>query len=111
MKCLSLVKFQSSIPAPSPSSPSGKGSNALKAEARDVGPTVLPVFKREAGRPFSSQPGSMERPVYRGFPQKGKVKQRAQRVAKFGTTWRFVSSRDRGSVGDQPVLPRGPRLP
>ena len=29
----------SSIPARSPSSPSGKGSNALKAEARDAGPS------------------------------------------------------------------------
>src|SRR5262249_23146121 len=56
-------------------------SNALKAEARDTGPTVLPVSK-EAGRPFSSQPGSMERAVYRGFSQKGKVKQRTRRRPK-----------------------------
>ena len=65
-----------------PLEPFGKGSNALKAEARDAGPTVLPVSNK-AGRPFSSQPGSMERAVYRGFPQKGKVKQRTQRVPKF----------------------------
>jgi hypothetical protein len=77
MKCLSLAKVPVLDPGAKPLEPFGKGSNALKAEARDARPTVLPVSK-EAGRPFSSQPGSMERAVYRGFSQKGKVKQRTR---------------------------------
>jgi hypothetical protein len=70
-RCLSL--FGAHSPAQSPSSLSGKGSNAAKAETPDAGPSVLPRGNWPSSRPFSSQPGSSGSGGYTQFGGKGKA--------------------------------------
>ena len=61
------------LPAQSPSSPFGKGSNAQKAGTRDAGPSgPAAQVSHQSGRPFSSRPGSSGSAGYKIFRPKGK---------------------------------------
>ena len=76
-ECLSLL-FKSSVldPGAKPLEPFGERLEC--SEGRSTGRRAkwpYRMIKRTTGRPFSSQPGSMERAVYRGFSKKRKAYQ------------------------------------
>jgi hypothetical protein len=58
MKCLSLVQFPILDLGAKPLEPFGKGSNALKAEARDAGPKK--PYRLAVSRPSVKLPTSID---------------------------------------------------
>src|SRR5512141_1792376 len=81
MECLSLVGPMSSILARSPSSPSGKGSNALKVETRDAGRHGPTAFHRKtAVRSVPSQDRRSARVIW-VFREKARLTRRLGHAA------------------------------
>src|SRR5690348_8255108 len=104
MNAFPCSSSRSSIPVRSPSSPSGKGSNALKAETRDAGPSG-PYQPEKVGRPFSTHRRAEDCVFKRECTRKARQKEQAGPVGRGG-----LRERGWGAGGGAGGRARPPRL-